>query len=216
MLLMTLFGSACSRPQADDKTVPDPDVDLHAPAAEAKTSAAIFAGGCFWCTEAVFEQLEGVSDVVAGYAGGSADSANYQAVSSGSSEHAEVIRITFDSSKITYGQLLKVFFTVAHDPTQLNRQGPDRGRQYRSAIFYASDEEKQVAQAYIRRLNQAKVYNTPIVTTLELLEAFYPAEGYHQDYVRDHPAEPYVVYNAGPKVKKLRKTYPDKVKKDGG
>ena len=117
MLLMTLFGSACSRPQADDKTVPDPDVDLHAPAAEAKTMAAVFAGGCFWCAEAVFEQLEGVSDVVAGYAGGSADSANYQAVSSGSSEHAEVIRITFDSSKITYGQLLKVFFTVAHDPT---------------------------------------------------------------------------------------------------
>ena len=212
MLLMTFAGAACSRPDPDAAAIPEPDEEISTSAAEVQTGQAVFAGGCFWCTEAVFEQLEGVNSVVSGYAGGTADAAIYEKVASGRTDHAEVIQITFDPSKITYGQILKVFFTVAHDPTQLNRQGPDTGRQYRSAIFYADEQEKRVAESYIRQLEQAKVYDKPIVTTLELLEVFYPAEAYHQDYVRNNPNHPYVVYNALPKVKKLREKHADQVK----
>ena len=191
---------------------PRPTRDTTSTAATtAQTSTAVLAGGCFWCTEAVFEQLDGVTDVVSGYAGGTADSAQYKQVAAGRTDHAEAIQITFDPSRITYGQLLKVFFTVAHDPTQLNRQGPDSGRQYRSAIFYADEQEKQVAESYIQQLEQAKVYTKPIVTTLEPLDEFYPAETYHQDYVKHNPDQPYVVYNALPKVKKLREHFADQV-----
>lgn len=191
---------------------PDPAIDV-APAPGSKMQSAVLAGGCFWCTEAVYERLEGVTEVVSGYAGGTAETANYEAVSSGLTDHAESIRIVFDPTRITYGQILKVFFSVAHDPTQLNRQGPDRGRQYRSAIFYADEQQKKVAEAYIAQLDAARVFDKKIVTEVVPLKKFYPAEGYHQDFVRRNPWQPYVVVNALPKVEKLKKQYPDKVKK---
>jgi len=165
---------------------------------------AVFAGGCFWCTEAVFEQLPGVSDVVSGYAGGTRETANYKAVSSGTTDHAEAIRITYDPRKVTYGQLLYLFF-LTHDPTTKDRQGPDIGRQYRSAIFFANEEEKRVAAAYIRQLDEAKAFSRPIVTTLEPLTDFFPAEDYHQDFARTNPGHPYIQRWALPKVEKAKK-----------
>lgn len=191
---------------------PDPAIDIP-PAPGSKPQSAVLAGGCFWCTEAVYERLEGVKEVTSGYAGGTAETANYEAVSSGLTDHAESIRIVFDPAKITYGQILKIFFSVAHDPTQLNRQGPDRGRQYRSAIFYADEQQKKVAEAYIAQLNAAKVFDKKIVTEVAPLKKFYPAELYHQDFVRRNPRQPYVVVNALPKVEKLKKQYPDRIKK---
>lgn len=188
---------------------PNPALDLKP--ADARATV-ILAGGCFWCTEAVYRQIDGVISVESGYAGGSAASANYDAVCSGATGHAEVIRIVYDTTKTSYGDLLKFFFAVAHDPTQLNRQGADRGTQYRSAIFFASDDERQVAAAYIRQLDEAKVFASPIVTTLEPLEAFYPAETYHQDYAARNPNQPYIAAVSTPKVDKLRSYYPDRLK----
>jgi len=193
-------------------TVPDPAIDVERPAAKAK-QVAVFAGGCFWCTEAVFEQIAGVDKVISGYAGGDKKSAHYEMVSSGRTDHAEVIQITFDPARISYGQLLKIFFGVAHDPTQLNMQGPDHGRQYRSAIFYTDAEQKRVAEAYIKQLDEAKVFHKPIVTQVTELKAFYPAEEYHQDFVKRNPNHPYVVVNAIPKVQKTKKEFPALVKK---
>jgi peptide-methionine (S)-S-oxide reductase len=190
---------------------PDPERDLEA-APGVTRAEAVFAGGCFWCTEAVYRQLDGVLDVVSGYAGGSAETANYEAVCSGRTRHAEAIRITYDPTTISYGELLKVFFSAAHDPTQVNRQGNDRGPQYRSAIFYAHTAEKDVAQAYIDRLNAAKLFGNPIATTLEPLEHFYVAESYHQDYAARNPAQPYIAAVSAPKVAKVRKLYPDKLR----
>ncbi len=213
MLLLSFAGFACSRTSADPAHAPIPATDFSPAVNEAGHATAVFAGGCFWCTEAVFEQLKGVSDVVSGYAGGTAETAEYKAVSAGRTDHAEVIQITFDPQAITYAELLKVFFTVAHDPTQLNRQGPDHGKQYRSAVFYQSPEEKAAVKAYIAQLEDAKVYADPIVTTLEPLDAFYPAEQYHQDYVKHNPAQPYVRYNALPKVEKVREKFPEKTAK---
>jgi peptide-methionine (S)-S-oxide reductase len=190
-----------------------PDPQLDAPAAPGAVEAvAIFAGGCFWCTEAVYLELDGVKAVVSGYAGGTAASANYEAVCGGRTNHAEAIEIRYDPRRVSFGQLLKIFFSVAHDPTQLNRQGNDVGRQYRSAVFYADGEQKRVAQAYIDQLDKAKVYDGPIVTTLEPLERFFPAEDYHQDYARRNPYQPYVMATAAPKVQKLRRTYAEKLK----
>lgn len=189
---------------------PDPLVDITAPADGEAT--VVLAGGCFWCTEAVYLQLDGVKNVVSGYAGGTADTANYEAVCSGTTNHAEAIRIYYDPRRITFGQILKVFFSTAHNPTELNRQGADRGRQYRSAIFYATDEQKRVADAYIRQLNSARVFDAPIVTTLERLEAFYPAESYHQNYAARNPAQPYIAFTAAPKVEKLRTNFRDLLK----
>jgi peptide-methionine (S)-S-oxide reductase len=190
-------------------SLPDPAVDVN----DAKgRQTAVLAGGCFWCTEAVFEPVAGVEKVVSGYAGGKAEQAKYDLVSSGATEHAEVIEITYDPSKITYGQLLKVFFSVAHDPTQLNRQGPDYGRQYRSAIFYKDEEQKKVAEAYIKQLDAAQAFGKPIATVLSPLKGFYPAEGYHQDFVKRNPSHPYVVVNALPKIAKLKKEFPQLVK----
>lgn len=188
---------------------PDPALDL--PAGEGPQSA-VLAGGCFWCTEAVFQEIDGVLGVTSGYAGGTADTADYQAVCSGRTGHAEAIEVHYDPSKVSYGQLLKVFFSVAHDPTQLNRQGADQGTQYRSAIFYRTDEEKRVAEAYIRQLNEARVYDKPIATTLEPLPAFYEAEAYHQDYAERNPMQPYILFTAAPKVAKLKKQYPERLK----
>jgi methionine-S-sulfoxide reductase len=171
------------------------------------TQTITLAGGCFWCTEAAFEQLEGVLDVTSGYAGGSAETANYKAVCNGDTGHAEVIKITYDPAKISLNTLLDVFFD-AHDPTQLNRQGNDVGTQYRSAIFYASDEEKQAAEAKIRELNASKHFPRPIVTSLEPLREFFPAEDYHQDYARHNPGQPYIQAVSIPKVCKVREKHP--------
>jgi len=194
----------------DVPSLPDPGIDV--PATKG-TQTAVFAGGCFWCTEAVFEQLKGVNSVVSGYAGGSKESAKYNLVSGGGTQHAESIEIKFDPSQITYGQLLKVFFEVAHDPTTLNRQGPDYGTQYRSAIFYVNDEQRRVAEAYIKQLTDAKSFDKPIVTKISQLPAFYPAEDYHQDFVKHNPMHPYVVVNARPKLKKLKDHFPELLKK---
>jgi len=207
MLLMTFAGSACNRSASDGEATSESAPDMSGSTVVGKQRRAVLAGGCFWCTEAVFEQLEGVLDVVSGYAGGSADSANYRAVAAGQTDHAEAIQITYDPTKITFEKLLKVFFTVAHDPTQLNQQGPDTGRQYRSAVFCTDAQEKKVAEDYIRQLEDTKLYAKPIVTTLEMLKQFYPAETYHQDYVQQNPNQPYVVANALPKVKKVRETF---------
>jgi peptide-methionine (S)-S-oxide reductase len=182
---------------------PDPGVDA-ALAEKPGQSRAILAGGCFWCVEAVYKNLDGVTSVKSGYAGGTADTADYETVSSGTTDHAESVEVVYDPSRITYGQILKVFFSIAHDPTQLNRQGPDTGRQYRSAIFYEDDEQKRLADAYIEQLNKAHVFDRPIVTEVVPLEAFFQAETYHQDYAARNPLNPYIVINAQPKVRKLR------------
>src|SRR5262245_21828388 len=200
---------ACRIPIRD---FPDPVVDAPLNAtAEEKT--AVLAGGCFWSVEAVFKQLRGVRSVRSGYAGDSAETADYRTVCSGRTNHAEAIEVRYDASQTTFGQLLKIHFSVAHDPTQLNRQGNDMGRQYRSAIFYADDEQKRIAEAYIRQLNDARVFHDPIVTTLEPLQAFYVAEDYHQDYAARNPAQPYIAYVAQPKVEKLRENFAERLNK---
>ena len=188
--------------------LPDPLVD-ESLASTKGTRTAILAGGCFWGIQAVFSHVKGVLDVKAGYAGGSADSAQYEIVSSGRTGHAESVRIKYDPSQITFGQILKVFFSVAHDPTQLNRQGPDTGTQYRSAIFCANAEQKRIAKAYIDQLDQAKLFHRRIVTEVSTESSFYQAEDYHQDYAVHHPNEPYIVINDLPKVANLRKQFPD-------
>jgi peptide-methionine (S)-S-oxide reductase len=199
---------ACSAINASARSIPDPTVD--APLANTKgEQTAVVAGGCFWGVEAVFEHVKGVSDVKSGYSGGSRETAQYQKAGTGETRHAESVKITYDPAQITYGQLLKVFFSVAHDPTELNRQGPDTGTQYRSAIFYANDEQKRIAQAYIDQLNRAKVFERPIVTEVAALKSFNDAEAYHQDYLVNHPDEPYIVINDMPKVENLKKQLPD-------
>ena len=209
MKLTDLFGGS-SGASADQ--FPDPAIDLKEDLTGTPQSV-VLGGGCFWCTEAVFVKLDGVISVVSGYAGGSAETADYKAVCSGTTDHAEVIRVRFDSSRITFGQLLKVFFAVAHDPTHLNRQGNDIGRQYRSAVFYADEEQRKVAEAYIQQLREARVFEAPIVTTLEPLEQFFEAEEYHQNFAARNPAQPYVAAIAAPKVKKLEKAFADRLKK---
>ena len=207
LLLLVGFTFACSTADASSTPLPDPEVD--APLAKTKgEQKAVLAGGCFWGIEAVFEHVKGVSDAKSGYAGGDAASADYRKVSSGTTGHAESVLVTYDPSQVTYGQLLKVFFSVAHNPTELNRQGPDRGTQYRSAIFYANEEQKRIAEAYIKQLDRAKVFNQSIVTQVTPLEAFHDAESYHQDYLAQHPNEPYIVINDIPKVENLRKQLP--------
>jgi peptide-methionine (S)-S-oxide reductase len=173
---------------------------------------AVLAGGCFWGTEAVFERLKGVYDVESGYAGGTKSTANYDVVSEGRTGHAESVKITYDPSQISYGQLLKIFFSVAHDPTQLNRQGNDVGTQYRSAIFYANEDQKKIAEAYIQELDKAKIFRRPIVTKVVPLQAFYKAESYHQDFVKRNPTQGYVVAAELPKLRELEKQYPEMLK----
>ena len=206
-ILIVCTTLACKAVTASGAAIPDTALD--APLASAKgEQTAVLAGGCFWGVEAVFEHVKGVADVRSGYAGGSATTASYEKVSRGGTGHAESVQITYDPSKISYGQLLKVFFAVAHDPTELNRQGPDTGTQYRSAIFYSNEEQKRIAQAYIEQLNKAKVFGRPLVTQVAALQAFYEAEGYHQNYLANHPNEPYIVFNDLPKVENLRKQFP--------
>lgn len=186
-----------------------PDFVAKSQAMESKgEQTAVLAGGCFWGVDAVFKHVKGVSSVVSGYSGGSAAAAKYEMVSTGATGHAESVKITYDPAQISYGQLLKIFFSVAHDPTELNRQGPDTGTQYRSAIFYASEDQKQVAQAYIDQLNRAKVFSGPIVTQVVPLKQFYPAEDHHQNFLARNPNYPYIVINDMPKLTQLRKRYP--------
>jgi len=195
------FGSASGAKAAPSPTTPPKG-----------SQQLVLAGGCFWGMEAVFEQLKGVSSVVAGYSGGSSATAHYEMVSTGETGHAESVRITFDPSQISLEQLYDVFFHVAHDPTELNRQGPDEGSQYRSVIFYADDAQKNAAEAYVKHLEAAKTFGSPIVTQIVPLRAFYPAEDYHQHFVQNHPDQPYVVFNDLPKLKHLREQYPQLVK----
>jgi peptide-methionine (S)-S-oxide reductase len=175
----------------------------------AGVDTAVFAGGCFWGVEAVFEHLAGVSTAVSGYAGGRLASPSYEAVSTGRTGHAESVLVVYDPARISYDQLLQVFFTVAHDPTQLNRQGPDVGTQYRSAVFYRDEAQHTAAERYIAKLREAKVYRSPIVTEVTALNAFHPAEDYHQDYLVHHPYQPYIVINDAPKLEELRRRFPD-------
>lgn len=210
MLVSTTM--ACHSATASGTPIPDPAVDAPLASTEGKQTA-VLAGGCFWGVEAVFEHVKGVVQVSSGYAGGSADTASYEKVVRGNTGHAESVQITYDPSKISYGKLLKVFFAVAHDPTELNRQGPDTGTHYRSAIFYANEEQKRIAQAYIEQLDKANVFSRPIVTQVVLLPSFHEAERYHQDYVAHHPTQPYIVINDLPKVENLRKLLPELVKK---
>jgi peptide-methionine (S)-S-oxide reductase len=193
------------------RNFPDPIVDTPLAAAPVEKRA-VLAGGCFWCVEAVFRELRGVASVLSGYAGDSAATADYKMVCSGRTNHAEAIEVAYDASQVTFGQLLKIHFAVAHDPTQLDRQGNDVGRQYRSAIFYADEEQRRVADAYIRQLNEARIFSSPIVTTLEPLENFYVAEDYHQDYAARNPGQPYILFVAQPKVEKLRENFEDRLK----
>jgi peptide-methionine (S)-S-oxide reductase len=208
--IVVIAAVACVGAGASSSRFPDPIQDIKPVATGEQT--AVLAGGCFWGVEAVFERLAGVSDVVSGFAGGSKATAHYEVVSTGTTGHAESVRITYDPSKVTYGQLLKVFFAVAHDPTELNRQGPDEGTQYRSAIFYSTPEQKAMAEAYIQQLDGAKVFRRRIVTEVVPLDGFYPAEEYHQHFLDRHPSYPYIVYNDLPKLEHLKKEFPELLK----
>jgi peptide-methionine (S)-S-oxide reductase len=201
----------CNAADRNGFTIPTPSVD--APLATGKSQqTVVLAGGCFWGIQAVFQHVKGVISATSGYSGGASATAEYEVVSTGVTGHAESVKIAYDPSQITYGKLLQIFFSVAHDPTQLNRQGPDEGSQYRSAIFYSGDQQKRVAEAYIAQLNQAKVFSRQIVTQVVPLKAFYLAESYHQDYATRHPDNPYIVYNDAPKVEHLRQRFPDMYK----
>lgn len=209
MILALGSISVLQTPGAAESTIvlPAPAADIPAAVADGPQTA-VFAGGCFWGVEAVFRHVKGVSTAVSGYAGGDAKNADYQATSSGRTGHAESVKVTYDPAQVSYGQLLKIFFSVAHDPTQLNRQGPDTGSQYRSAIFTTSDQQKRVAKTYIEQLGRAKVFARPIVTEVVALPAFYQAEAYHQNYAALHPTQPYIAINDLPKVEHLRAQFP--------
>jgi peptide-methionine (S)-S-oxide reductase len=203
VVAMTLrFASASGRAV----TLPDPQVD--APLAATGDSTAVIAGGCFWGIQAVFQHVKGVKSAVSGYSGGAASTADYELVGTGTTGHAESVRVTYDPSQISYGQLLKIFFSVAHDPTELNRQGPDDGPQYRSVIFYSGDEQHRIAAAYVSQLQQAKAFPHKIVTEISPLKGFYEAEAYHQNYATRHPNDPYIVINDAPKVAHLKQQFP--------
>jgi len=201
---ISAFAAVPSFAAEDAVVIPPPAMD--APPTGG-TQTAVLAGGCFWGVQGVFQHTAGVLNAVSGYSGGSKTTADYQMVSTGTTGHAESVQITYDPKKISYGRILQIFFSVVHDPTQLNRQGPDSGTQYRSAIFTADLEQKKVAEAYIAQLNAAKVYRKPIVTKVSPLEGFFPAEAYHQDYLTLHPNQPYIAYNDIPKVENLKKLF---------
>jgi peptide-methionine (S)-S-oxide reductase len=209
--LTAMLVAACAVASLQAAAFPDPAKDVPARTPNTQQTA-VFAGGCFWGVEAVFERLKGVSDAVSGYAGGGQATAHYPVVGTGTTGHAESVKVTFDPAKITYGQLLKVFFAVAHDPTELNRQGPDEGTQYRSSIFYADQDQKDVAEAYIQQLNAAHVFKHTIVTTVVPLKGFYAAEDYHQNFLEHNPDYPYIVVNDLPKLRNLKATFPNLVK----
>ncbi|HLV88488.1 MAG TPA: peptide-methionine (S)-S-oxide reductase MsrA [Candidatus Sulfotelmatobacter sp.] len=208
ILLGSLLASIACSARSAAAPVPAPAQDAQLAAAPGRQTAVV-AGGCFWGIQAVFQHVKGVISATSGYSGGASKTAEYEVVSSGDTGHAESVQIVYDPSQITYGELLRVFFSVAHDPTQLNRQGPDEGTQYRSVIFYANEEQKRVAEAYIAQLDGEKVFSRAIVTQVVPLQAFYPAEAYHQNYAALHPNQPYILFNDAPKVEHLRKEFPE-------
>jgi peptide-methionine (S)-S-oxide reductase len=208
VLIMSLASTLACHAASNAVKLPDPAADT--PLSKTKsTQTVVLAGGCFWGIQAVFEHVKGVTSATAGYSGGAANTAQYETVSTGQTGHAESVKVVYDPSQVSFGQVLKVFFSVAHDPTELNRQGPDEGTQYRSVIFYASEDQKKIAQAYIAQLNQGKLFPGSIVTQVVALQAFYPAEAYHQDYAVHHPYDPYIAMNDLPKVDHLKKTLPE-------
>ena len=202
-----LGAIGCAQGAEQAVVIPAPAVDM--PASDAATAVAVFAGGCFWGVQGVYQHVEGVLKAVSGYAGGAKETAHYEMVGEGNTGHAETVQITYDPSKVTYGKLLQIYFSVAHNPTQLNYQGPDHGPQYRSTIFPVNAQQRDVAEKYIAQLNKAKVFSRPIVTTLEDGKTFYPAEAYHQDYLFLNPRQPYIAINDIPKVENLEKVFPD-------
>jgi peptide-methionine (S)-S-oxide reductase len=206
LLAASVMLSAGAAGAQEGLEIPAPALDETA--SNAKTEVAVLAGGCFWGVQGVFQHVVGVSNAVSGYAGGEAQTAQYEMVGSGATGHAEAVKITFDPSQISYGRILQIYFSVAHDPTQLNRQGPDVGTQYRSAVFPVNDEQAKVARAYIAELDQAKVYHAAIVTRIEPGQGFYPAEAYHQDFLTLNPTYPYIVYNDLPKIANLKRIFP--------
>lgn len=209
-LLGLAYGFASRFAQAEEPAaaIPSPALDESATSSGA-TQTVVLAGGCFWGMQAVYQHTKGVTNAVSGYSGGKKDTAHYEMVSTGRTGHAESVQVTFDPRQISYGKILQIYFSVAHNPTELNYQGPDEGTQYRSAIFYANDDQKRIAEAYIAQLDQAHVFNRPIVTKLEALSGFYPAEDYHQDFAVLHPTYPYIVYNDLPKVENLKRLFAD-------
>lgn len=208
LVVVTLGISCGANAAAVDRQIPSPSMDI--PAAEATgPQVAVLAGGCFWGLQGMFEHVRGVTKVVAGYSGGAQATAHYEMVGTETTGHAESVEITFDPKQVSYGQLLRLFFSVAHDPTQLDRQGPDRGPSYRSEIFFTSPAQERVARAYVKQLTDAKVFSSPIVTKIEPLKGFYPAEGYHQDYLVHNPNQPYIVFNDLPKIRALERVYPE-------
>jgi len=206
VMLMSLAGSDESRAAAPAVAAMHPEPAPIGVAASSDT--AVFAGGCFWGVEAVFDHLKGVSSATSGYAGGSAPSPSYDQVSSGTTGHAEAVQVVYDPAQISYDQLLQIFFAVAHDPTQLNRQGPDVGTQYRSAVFYRNTDQRQATESYIAKIRQARLYRGAVVTEVAPLRVFYPAEAYHQEYLVHHPTQPYIVVNDAPKLEHLRRQFP--------
>lgn len=206
---LIVFAAFSSRARVPRSSAEFPRPALDQPTAPEKgKETAVISGGCFWGVQAVYEHTKGVISATSGYTGGDADTASYEIVGSGKTGHAESVKIIYDPSQITYGQILMIFFSVAHNPTELNKQGPDWGMQYRSSIFYGSPEQKKIADAYIKQLNEAKVYSGKIVTTVIPLKVFYPAEGYHQDYLKHHPNNPYIVINDLPKIQNLKREFP--------
>ncbi len=212
LLLSLSFSLAAAFSMNAAGAFPEPAVDIPASAEHGK-QVAVLAGGCFWGVAGVFERVKGVTDVVSGFSGGEKSTAHYERVSEGNTGHAESVKITYDPAQITYGQLLMVYFSVTHDPTELNRQGPDSGTQYRSAIFYMNDDQKRVAEAYIQQLDAAHVYSRPIVTQVAACKGFYAAEAYHQHFLDNNPNYPYIVYNDLPKIAALKKEFPQMCKR---
>jgi peptide-methionine (S)-S-oxide reductase len=208
VLFVGAIGATWLRAGESAVLVPAPALDQPLAAGELQT--AVLAGGCFWGVHGVFQRVTGVQRVLSGYAGGSAETATYEQVSGGATGHAESVEITFDPAQISYGELLRIFFSVAHDPTQLDRQGPDRGPQYRSAIFFADAAQQRIADAYIAQLDKAGVFGRPIVTRVDALQRFFPAEAYHQDFLINNPTYPYIVYNDLPKIENLKQLFSDR------
>lgn len=207
LVAFAAFNSRAKSPRTNS-AFPKPALDQPVATTKGK-EVAVISGGCFWGIQAVYEHTKGVISATSGYAGGTAETAQYEIVSTGKTDHAESVKIVFDPSQITYGQILMIFFSVAHNPTELNKQGPDWGTQYRSSIFYANSEQKKIAEAYIQQLNAAKVYSSKIMTQVVPLNGFFPAEGYHQDYLKHHPDNPYIVINDLPKLQNLKKEFPE-------
>ena len=212
VLLLGGLGLRSLPAAADSPALPPPASDE--PAGQATSETTVVAGGCFWGVQGVFQHVKGVTRAVSGYAGGEKDTAHYEMVGTGETGHAESVQITFDPRQITYGRILQIYFSVAHDPTELNRQGPDEGTQYRSTIFAANAQQAEVAKAYIAQLGQAHVFRAPVVTTIELGRSFYPAEDYHQDFLARNPDYPYIVYNDLPKIAELKRLFPDLYRPD--